>query len=351
MVRSEETILAGTVVYGDDFDILQGYICLKDGFIKEVGEGRVDWDLEGIICPRFVNAHTHLGDSVAKDPPFMDLPSLVGPGGFKHRILERTERSRLVEGMRRSVLDIISTGTFAFLDFREGGPEGTGVLQEAIQGLDVVCSIMGRPDLGSTEIDDRCFGLGMSSTRDMPFDLARECVSYARRLGKRFAVHAGELGRDDIEDALNLCPDFLIHMNKADRSDLEKVAKMEIPVVVCPRSNLFTGVGLPDIRTMIDLGITVAVGTDNVMLNSVSIFEEMAMISKFLLHDDRQVFKMCTLNGSKIAGIDKKAGSILEGKEGRVMVLDRSSNNMWGSIDPLASIVRRARPSDILAVF
>jgi len=33
------------------------------------------------------------------------------------------------------------------------------------------------------------------------------------------------------------------------------------------------------------------------------------------------------------------------------MVIDGSSNNMWGSTDPLASIVRRARPSDILAVF
>jgi cytosine/adenosine deaminase-related metal-dependent hydrolase len=351
MVRSEETVLSGTVIYGDDFDIVQGYVCLKDGIIKEVGEGRVDCDLEGIICPRFINAHTHLGDSVAKDPPFMDLRSLVGPGGFKHRVLARTARSRLVEGMRRSVLDMISTGTFGFLDFREGGPEGTRMLLESIQGLDVVCSIMGRPDQGSTEIDDRCFGLGMSSTRDMPFDLAWEYVNYARSLGKGFAVHAGEAGKDDIEGALSLYPDFLIHMNKADRSDLEKVARMEIPVVVCPRSNLFTGVGLPDIGSMMDLGITVAVGTDNVMLNSVNILEEMALISKYILHDDRQVFKMCTLNGAKIAGIEKKTGSILEGKEGRVMVIDGSSNNMWGSTDPLASIVRRARPSDILAVF
>ena len=78
MVRSEETVLSGTVIYGDDFDIVQGYVCLKDGIITEVGEGRVDCDLEGIICPRFINAHTHLGDSVAKDPPFMDLRSLVG---------------------------------------------------------------------------------------------------------------------------------------------------------------------------------------------------------------------------------------------------------------------------------
>jgi len=60
---------------------------------------------------------------------------------------------------------------------------------------------------------------------------------------------------------------------------------------------------------------------------------------------------MCTLNGAKIMGIDQRIGSICEGKEGRVMVLDQNSNNLWGSLNPLASVVRRAQPSDIMAVF
>jgi cytosine/adenosine deaminase-related metal-dependent hydrolase len=124
-----------------------------------------------------------------------------------------------------------------------------------------------------------------------------------------------------------------------------------VPVVVCPRSNLVTGAGLPDVQGMIDLGITVGVGTDNVMLNSPNMFSEMELVSKALLHDDRQVFKMCTLNGAKIMGIDEKAGSISEGKEARLMVIDKLSDNMWGSSDLLASVVRRARPSDILAIF
>jgi cytosine/adenosine deaminase-related metal-dependent hydrolase len=50
-------------------------------------------------------------------------------------------------------------------------------------------------------------------------------------------------------------------------------------------------------------------------------------------------------------GIDEKAGSISEGKEARLMVIDKLSDNMWGSSDLLASVVRRARPSDILAIF
>jgi cytosine/adenosine deaminase-related metal-dependent hydrolase len=60
---------------------------------------------------------------------------------------------------------------------------------------------------------------------------------------------------------------------------------------------------------------------------------------------------MCTLNSAKIIGLDQRLGSIREGKEARVMVINRDSNNLWGSRNPLASIVRRAGPSDILAIF
>ena len=86
------------------------------------------------------------------------------------------------------------------------------------------------------------------------------------------------------------------------------------------------------------------------MLNSPDMFEEMHLLNKVLLHDDRQVFKMCTLNGAKIIGLDQRLGSILEGKEAKVMVLNKNSNNLWGSVSPLSSIVRRAGPSDIIAI-
>jgi len=49
--------------------------------------------------------------------------------------------------------------------------------------------------------------------------------------------------------------------------------------------------------------------------------------------------------------MDQKLGSIQEGKEARVMVINRDSDNLWGSLHPLHSIVRRAEPTDILAIF
>jgi cytosine/adenosine deaminase-related metal-dependent hydrolase len=351
MPRSQEILLYGTVVYGEDFELIDGYVCLRDGMIREVGEEKIEADFEGLICPCFVNAHTHIGDSVFKDPPFMPLKELVGPGGLKHNILAHTSKEMLVEGMKRTLYHMKATGTFAFADFREGGIDGVNLLLEALEGVSLEAKIMGRPHHSYQEITDNCWGLGISSAKDHDFWILRDLVKAARARKQTMAIHAGEVDRDDILDALSLEPDFLVHVCKADKDDLKKIAAQKIPAVICPRSNLITGIGLPDLKGLIKLGITVGVGTDNTMLNSPDMFSEMELVCKALLHDDRQVFKMCTLNGAKILGIDRRLGSISEGKEGRVMVINRESDNMWGSSNLLASLVRRAKPSDILAVF
>ena len=347
----DEILLQGTIIYGDDFQLLEGYISIRDGKIKEVGTGRVDADFKGIVCPRFFNSHLHLGDSAFKDPPFLPLAQLVGPGGLKMGLLNETPRERLIEGMRRSLAQMVDSGTYAFADFREGGEEGIRMLEEAVRDIPLLIHLFGRPLPGETKAPEGCYGLGISSTRDYDLSAVQRMVQEARRAGKAVAIHAGEAARDDIPDALSLQPDQLVHMSRAEESDLRSVAGAGVPLVICPRSNLITGSGLPNVKRMVELGITLGVGTDNVMLNSPDMFAEMHLISRALLHDDRQVFKMCTLNGAKIMGLDQELGSIREGKEARVMVINKDSNNLWGSVNPLHSIVRRAEPTDILAIF
>ena len=131
-------------------------------------------------------------------------------------------------------------------------------------------------------------------------------------------------------------------------------ADKNIPIVVCPRSNFVTGVGRsgerPPIKEMAEMGITVALGTDNVMLNSTDMFAEMEFTAKMFVQNDRQVFKMATLNGAKMLHLDEKIGSIREGKTSHIMILDEKSNSLCGTKDVIKSIVRRARPDDIKVV-
>ena len=348
-----ERIISGTIIYGDDFDVIEGYVVIKDGAISEVATGEVDFFMEGIVAPAFINAHTHIGDSVAKDVNFDSLEALVSPGGLKNRILSETPKDELIAAMRASLLDMKCSGTAAFADFREGGAAGVHALKDAcIKGIKPV--VLGRPDGDIAEVLKIADGIGMSSTNDHPWDHLKGVAELTKKEDKLFAIHAGEASRGDIGDAFELDPDFLVHLTYADRRDLKAVADKNIPVVVCPRSNFVTGVGCswtrPPIEEMIELGITVALGTDNVMLNSVNMFSEMEFVAKAFLRDDREVFKLSTLNGAKMLRLDDAMGSIVEGKAAHLMIVDRGSNNMRGVKNPISGIVRRARPDDIMAV-
>lgn len=362
-----EQIISGTIIVGSEPEPIKGYICVKNGIITEIGEERTD--SSNIIAPCFVNAHTHLGDSVCKDPPMgkvsgyrveRELDSLVKPpDGLKHRILRETPYPTLIESMRRSLLDMIETGTCAFADFREGGVVGVAALNKALEGLDLHSLVFGRPkepelakEIVMAEVKRvllHSHGIGMSGANDLDLGRLEEIAACTRKRKKFFAIHAGEKKRDDIEKALSLNPDLLIHLTKAEKKDIEQVADAGIPVVVCPRSNFMTGVGMAPIAEMLKAGIRVAAGTDNVMLNSVNMFAEMEFMSKVFSIDDRQVFKICTLNGSFVMGPDS-TGSIEKGNKANLMILNGNSNNLTGTKDPINGIVRRARPDDILSV-
>ena len=359
----EELIISGTIVYGDEFEPIEGYLCIKDNVIREVGtDTRVDAQLTGLVAPCFVNAHTHIGDSVLKDPPVSDLDSLVKPpNGLKHKVLNNTPKNVLKDAMGRTLEDMVLSGTCMFCDFREGGIKGASIISELLGTFkNITGMVMGRPGMPDEliigELDNllgTCGGLGFSGVNDVPYHILEEAVHTAHDAGKLFAIHAGEKDTSDIPGAIGLEPDFIVHMTYAGDAHIKDLADAHIPAVVCPRSNFVTGVGSPrrpPIQKMLDMGITVGVGTDNVMLNSANMFSEMEFLSKVYKLDDRQVFKLCTLSGAKILGTDEDIGSIVNGKHATIMVLDDESPNLSNSSDPVASLVRRGRPDDIKAI-
>jgi cytosine/adenosine deaminase-related metal-dependent hydrolase len=359
----EELIISGTIFYGDEFEPIEGYICIKDDVIKEVGtDARVDSQLTGLVAPCFVNAHTHIGDAVLKDPPVSDLDRLVKPPhGLKHRVLNNTPENLLKDAMGRTLEDMTLSGTCMFCDFREGGIKGASILSELLGTFkNITGMVMGRPgmpdELITGELDElirTCSGLGFSGVNDIPYQILEEAVDTAHNAGKLFAIHAGEKDTSDIPEAIGLEPDFIVHMTYAMDAHIKDLADAHIPAVVCPRSNFMTRVGSPQhppIKKMLDMGITVGIGTDNVMLNSVNMFAEMEFLSKVYRLDDRQVFKLCTLNGAKILMTEEDMGSIVDGKQATIMVLDDESPNLSNSSDPIASFVRRGRPDDIKAI-
>ncbi|RLG39042.1 hypothetical protein DRN79_00620 [Methanosarcinales archaeon] len=352
MKRNPEICISGFILYGDDFEVIRGHVVVRDGIIREVSCD-AKCEVRSIVIPAFINAHTHIADSVAKEPPEMPLSDLVGPGGLKHRILSETPYEVIEDAMRDTIKDIFSTGTLIFADFREGGVRGVLSLIKAgsLSGVPVKPRILGRP-LSEEDVDaifELADGVGMSSVADHPRDLIEFVAEEARKRQKIFAIHAGERNSDDISCALDLHPSFIVHLVHASHSHFKRMQDEGISAVICVRSNLVTGVGLPPLKEMLNASLNVCIGTDNVMLNNVDIFREMEFVSKIFRIDDREVLKMCTLNPAAFLS-DEKWG-IEECRKANLIVLRLSPNLRFLSERNLVrGIVRRASREDIASV-
>ena len=330
--------IEGTILRGRDFEAVEGRVVIEDGEIQAIEEADVEGD--DIVCPAFVNAHTHIGDSIAKEAGRgLSLDDLVAPpDGLKHRLLRAASREEMVSAMRESLSFMAATGTASCIEFREGGVEGVYAIREAAEGSDVDPVVLGRE---SIDVLDPADGYGASGARDGDFGAERKAT---READKLFAIHAGERDAADINPALDLRPDLLVHMVHAESIHLDRVADESIPIAVCPRSNLVTNVGLPPIRELLDR-TTVALGTDNVMLNSPSMFREMEFANKLADVPAAEVLRMATVNGADLAGLN--CGLIEEGRDGKLLVLDGDSDNLGGARDVVRAVVRRAGERDV----
>jgi len=333
--------IEGTVLKGREFEPIEGRVVIEDGEITAIEETTTDSD--AIVLPAFVNAHTHIGDSIAKEAGAgLSLEELVAPpDGLKHRLLRQASREEKVTAMRRSLQFMERSGTGAFVEFREGGIEGVETLEDALDGLAIDSVVLGRETVDAMHESD---GFGASGARDGDFDAERNAT---RRADKLFGIHAGERDSADINPAMDLDPDFLVHMVHAESLHYQRLDDEATPVVVCPRSNLVTGVGVPPVRELLDR-TTVALGTDNVFLNSPSMFREMEFATKLADVSAREVLGMATWAGADIAGLN--AGEIAEGKDGRLLVLDGDSDNLAGAQDVVRAVVRRAGVDDVREV-
>jgi cytosine/adenosine deaminase-related metal-dependent hydrolase len=333
--------IEGAILAGSSFEPIQGRVVIESGQIESIEEAETA--STDIVIPSFVNAHTHIGDSVAKEAAVgLGLEEAVAPpDSLKHRRLAAADRDELVGAMRRTLRFMNETGTVSCLDFRESGVAGARALRAAGDPVDVDPFIFGSGDTSVLEVAD---GYGASGAADDDFTEERAA---AREYDVPFAIHAGEPDATDIEPALALDPDLLVHMVHARPDHLETLRAESIPVAVCPRANTVLDVGRAPVRDLLD-HTTVALGTDNVMLNPPSMFREMAYTATEFDVTDREVLGMATTAGAEIAGLD--CGVIEPGRRAALTVLDGDSHNLAGAVDPVAAVVRRATALDVRRV-
>ena len=229
----------------------------------------IEGEESGIIIPLFRNCHTHLGDTLARNevPRNLSLSELVGPNGWKHKWLAKNDqRTSAIAGVK----EIINSGTGLVMDFREGGKEGLDVFDDIEYPGKLI--LLGRP-LNNEELPGN--NAGISSLIDVKN--ATEMAATARSNNGLVGIHHSENEREEIQPLLDLKPDFAVHMCHATESDLKKIKANDISIVVCPRSNRYFG-NKPPLEKMIELGIDIGFGTDNGMLCTVNMMDEIHFI-------------------------------------------------------------------------
>ncbi len=279
------------IVEGALFDIdgpRPGYARIEGGRVVETGllgtdstRGRVR-RVRGIVTPRPVNGHTHLGDAISsREPPPVSFSELVAPpNGYKFRLLATASRAEKVRAMRGALARMRREGIAGTIDFREEGLAGVRALRRAAarSGLEVV--ILGRPvspDRPRAEVDailEIADGIGLSSAREEPAGVRRRVADACRARGKRYALHASEEIREDPAVYLEPTPDLVVHLTRAEPADIEQVAAAKVAIAACPRSNALFG-RRPLLREMERAGAQMLLGTDNAMLLSPSVWSEL----------------------------------------------------------------------------
>ena len=306
--------ISGEILTDNKFK--KGYIAFENRIIIEIGIGNPPKKpiCKGLIVPTFVNAHTHIGDSFIKEK-CIKLPKNIEklvkpPNGLKHKLLREVPDEDIIKGMEKSISIMMKSGTGYFCDFRENGILGISQFKAAIHKYNINSLILSRPDsleYSKSEIDillKNSDGIAISSISDWEYSELQKVARDVNRRKKIFALHASERLREDIDSILDLKPNFLVHMLKATVSDLKIVKDNNIPIVICPRSNSFYGLK-PNFKLYKKVGIILLIGTDNAMINSPVISDEINYIlSISKVYSIFELLYMSTIGARKVLNLE-----------------------------------------------
>lgn len=126
---------------------------------------------------------------------------------------------------------------------------------------------------------------------------------------------------------------ILAHGVKLDDEDIEILKTLDCGIAHNPVSNLRLGCKIANTTKYLKNGINVALGTDGQGSgNNLDMFEAMrtACLIQGGIHENeeritsRDAIKMATINGAKLLGLDDKIGSIEEGKDADIILVDIS---------------------------
>ncbi len=376
--------------------ISKGLISMRGGNISFVGsisdapslkaEVVIDGDRK-LAMPGLVNCHTHLAMTL-----FRGLAEDVQVGEWLRNIiwpLEAKLKPRdIYTGSLLGCLEMIRNGITCFADMYFFESQTAEAVQKA--GLRAVLASGIVEEINSlknmtTYKEAVAFArryqghaegrittsLGPHSVSTCSEELLRRIREKATECGFGIQIHLSEskgstgnveralgLSETDLLERLNfLGGDVLAaHCIHLSPKDMRILARRMVKVAYNPIANLKLASGIAKVKDLLDLGVSVGLGTDGAASNnSLDMFETMKMASLLqkLEYQDpsilsaHTVLKLATVHGAEALGLEKKIGSLEVGKKADIILVNMRRANLIPLHDLCANLVYSAHGCDV----
>ena len=377
--------------------IENGAVVLRDGRIEsvgtvaELGEGeRFDG---AAIVPGFVNAHTHLeyavyagfGDGLAFAP-------WIALHVERKRRLARSDMEAIA---RLGAAECLRSGITTVGDLAFSGASAYACADLGLRAIvylevfghaadDAIAQFTEKREYVATAVSERV-AVGVSP--HAPYTCSTDVYAACLELGLPLATHLNE-SQDELDwltrgegpwqplaemlvqpdgrsgvvklGEAGLLDDSIVaaHCVKVDADEVSLLARHDVAVVHCPRSNALLGCGIAPLAALRAAGLRVGIGTDGVSsVPSHDFFEELrTAVSMARARDEdagalsaTEVLELGTLGGARALGLDDEVGSLVPGKRADLAIVTLSGTPYVPWEDPAAAVVYGGGSHQVLA--
>lgn len=356
-----------------------GWVAIDDGRVSSVGDAATsspdDRDLGRVaIMPGLVNAHTHLELSHLREdvPPSADFVSWIRTVVAARRRDSDPNASHIVDGVQKGIDEAVRFGTAVVGDIsntlvpfellsrsplagvlfyeliRFNAPDPTGFVDQALRQVSALPA--------SDRVRISLAAHAPYSVSPLVFRAIRSAVdrnahgSYSVHLSEsaaevEFIKTGGGPWRSFLEDVGAWNPEWLphggspveyvdacgflsanvlvVHGVQMSAEDLSRLAACGATLVTCPRSNLWTGAGVPPVAEFYRSGVRIAIGTDSLASTpDLNVFAELAELRQLApAVPASQLLESATFQGARALGFDADYGTIEAGKRARLLAV------------------------------
>ncbi|MBL8238724.1 MAG: amidohydrolase [Bryobacterales bacterium] len=344
---------------------------------------------DALITPGLVNTHTHAPMSllrgIADDLRLQEwLEKYIFPAEARNVTPEFVRA-----GTQLAVLEMLLGGTTTYTDmyyFEEVIGEATAaagmraVLGQTVIGFPVPDAKTPQLALARNEAFLKQFaGHRLVTAAVAPHALytnsdetLRATRALANKYGAPLLIHVAETKRefDESKQKRGMTPvqalaklgvfdgrTVAAHGVWLDDEDVATLARKQVGVAHCPTSNMKLSSGVAPLPKLLKAGVPLGLGPDGPAgsNNEFNLFEEMdlaAKLQKVITMDPEAVpaktaFRMATMGGARVLGMEKEIGSIETGKRADLIAIRMDGPHAWPMFNVYSQLVYALKASDV----